>query len=493
MFPVAVKAKGFERVRLPLPHPMKLLFAASAPDGLETAIRFVTREERAQLSLPAPEAEFSAKRQSLLLVHASRTLYAGVGEAARVDGQTIRSAAGAAAKLLQAKGRTRIALALGSFARFAQEAAEGVLLGAYRFSDFKAPADAGGPSGLESVCLIASEAELASVRSAGERGQIFAEAANYARQLGNQPGNLFYPETLAQAAQSLADESGGALAVTVFDEAALASGGFGGISAVGAGSQHGPRLIVIRYQGGAAGDPPLALCGKSITFDSGGISIKPADRMEEMIWDKCGGCAVLGAMKGIAALKPARNIVAILASAENMTGPGAYRPGDVLTIYDGKRIEINNTDAEGRVVLADAISYARLEFKPSAILDLATLTGACGIALGDAAAGLWDTSEPLRQALLAAAGTSGERLWPMPLYPEYEDLIKSDIALIKNSSGRPAAACTAAAFLRTFAEDTPWAHIDLASPSAISKDRADLARGATGFGVRLLLEHVSPR
>ena len=212
--------------------------------------------------------------------------------------------------------------------------------------------------------------------------------------------------------------------------------------------------------------------------------------MEEMVWDKCGGIAVLGAMHGIAALRPKRNVVAVIASAENMTGPAAYRPGDILTVYDGKQIEINNTDAEGRVVLADAIGYARKELGAAAIIDLATLTGACVVALGDWAAGLWTTDDELKTALLAASERSGDRLWPMPLYPEYSEQIKSDIALIKNSSGRPGGACTAAAFLRTFAEDTPWAHLDIAGPAAITKDRADLARGATGFGVRVLLELV---
>jgi leucyl aminopeptidase len=212
--------------------------------------------------------------------------------------------------------------------------------------------------------------------------------------------------------------------------------------------------------------------------------------MEEMVWDKCGGAAVLGAMHGLATLKPKKNVVGLIPSAENLTGPSAYRPGDILTTYDGKRIEINNTDAEGRVILADAIGYARKDCQASAIIDLATLTGACVIALGDWAAGLWSTDEAVKGELLAASERSGDRLWPMPLYDEYRDQIKSDIALIKNSSGRPGGACTAAMFLRTFAEETPWAHLDIAGPASMTKDRADLARGATGFGVRVLLEYI---
>ena len=403
----------------------------------------------------------------------------------------MRTACGTAAKYLQSKGRSRVALRLEEFARFAQEAAEGLALGAYQFVDFKSPPASGpAPVTLDAVTLIAPAADLSEVKARAERGLTLAQATNYARQWANQPGNLFFPETLAEAARQLARDSQGALTATVLDENALRDGGFGGLTAVGAGSVHGPRLIVLHYRGGAEDEAPLALVGKSITFDSGGLSIKPADRMEEMIWDKCGGTTVLGAMHGIAALKPKRNVIGLLTSAENLTGPGAYRPGDILTAYDGKRIEINNTDAEGRVVLADAIGYARREFKPAAIVDLATLTGACVVALGDWAAGLWDTDGGLREQLLKASTRAGERLWPMPLYEEYSDQIKSDVALIKNSSGRWGGACTAAAFLKTFAEDTPWAHLDIAGTSWITKDRPDLARGATGFGVRILLELV---
>ena len=469
---------------------MQIGFSAQPPANLDATVEFLSKESRARTAVAVSEAEFSGGRNSLLFLHDSQTLYIGLGEAGKVDGDTIRSACGTAAKFLQAKGRVRVALKLESFSAFAKEAAEGALLGAYRFRDFQAPPATGpAPAVLETVTFVGSE--LSSLESRALRGKAFADAANYARQLANQPGNLFFPETLAEAARNLERDSGGVLTVTVLDEDALREGGFGGLIAVGAGSAHGPRLIVIHYRGGAAGEAPFALVGKSITFDSGGLSIKPADRMEEMIWDKCGGCAVLGAMHGIAALKPGRNIVGILASAENLTGPGAYRPGDILTIYDGKRIEINNTDAEGRVVLADAIAYARLECKAAAIIDLATLTGACVVALGEWAAGLWDTDQALREQLLTSSVKSGERLWPMPLYDEYSDQIKSDIALIKNSSGRQGGACTAAAFLKTFAGDTPWAHLDIAGPSAITEDRPDLARGATGFGVRALLELVS--
>ena len=464
---------------------MRLTFSTTTLDA-DLQILFVTKDERAAAGIDASDAEFSGAPNSLLHLHTERRLYVGLGEAAKVDGRTIRSAAGSAAKAAQARGKRSVALDLGRWSAFAQEAAEGAILGAYRFDAFKAPDPEKPASKLETFTIIAP----ADAHAAGERGRQLAESTNYARDIANQPGNLFYPESLAEAARQLAANSSGALEATVLDEAALREGGFGGILAVGGGSARPPRLVVLQYRGGAADAAPIAIVGKSITFDSGGLSIKPADRMEEMIWDKCGGMATIGAMHAIAALKPAINVVAVFASAENMTGPGAYRPGDIVRVYDGKFIEINNTDAEGRVVLADAIGYARKEFRPAAIVDLATLTGACIVALGETTAGLWSTSDELRDRILAAGKKAGEAYWSMPLLPEHEERIKSDVALIKNSSGRPGGACTAAAFLKTFAEDTPWAHIDLAGPSATTKDTADLARGATGFGVRTLVEYA---
>ncbi len=469
---------------------MHIEFSATVPAESEITVQLLTRENRHRTAVPVPVAEFSGAANSLLLLHAEKRLYVGLGDSAKVTGDTVRRAGGTAAKFLQAKGRTRAAFELGDWAPQAQAAVEGAVLGTYRFDTFQPPkADDPPRSRLETLTFVAADVD--GILVAGERGRLMAEATNFARQIGNQPGNRFFPETLAATAQTLADESGGVLTVEILDEAALQHNGFGGLLAVGGGSEHPPRLVVLWYCGGEIGEAPLAFVGKAITFDSGGLSIKPALGMEEMVWDKCGGMAVLGAMHGIAALKPRRNVVGVIASAENMTGPGAYRPGDIVTVYDGRQIEINNTDAEGRVVLADALGYARKDCGASAIVDLATLTGACVVALGDWAAGLWTTDDALKEKLLAAAERSGDRLWPMPLYPEYSEQIKSDVALIKNSSGRPGGACTAAAFLRTFVEDTPWAHLDIAGPSAITKDRADLARGATGFGVRALLEMVT--
>ena len=371
---------------------------------------------------------------------------------------------------------------LADWPQFAGAVVEGLVLADYRFERFKTKKTAE----LESVRVLVLAEDLATAKKAGERGEIIAEAANFARDVANQPANLLYPETLAARAVKLGRDFN--LKVTVFDEKKLRAGKFGGLLAVGQGSARPPRLIVIEHRGGPKKQAPLALVGKAITFDTGGISIKPAANMEDMIFDKCGGMAVLGAMAAIAELNVKRNVVGIIASAENMPSGEAYRPGDIITTYDGKHIEIINTDAEGRVVLADAIAYARLDMKAEAIIDLATLTGACGVALGDYAAGFWSNDEAFGKSVRAAAEKAGERIWPMPLYSDFDEQIKSEVALIKNSGGRLGGACTGAAFLRTFAEDTPWAHLDIAFMAQREKDRADMARGATGFGVRTLVE-----
>jgi len=446
----------------------------------ETRVSFLSVEKRSSLPTRVPESEFSAKPNSTLFFREKNLLIIGIGDVSKFDAQTIRSAAGTAVTFLKKIGRTKVVIDATSYAKFAGPIVEGALLADYRFEQFKTTRTAL----LQTLRILVPESDLSEAKREGVRGQILADATNYARHLGNQPGNLIYPATLADAARKLAKQKG--LRVTVFDEKALRAGKFGGLIAVGSGSARPPRLIVLEHRGGRAGDAPVALVGKAITFDTGGISIKPAANMEELIFDKCGGTAVLGAMAAIADLKLKRNVTGIIASAENMPSSTAYRPGDIITTYDGTHVEIVNTDAEGRMVLADAIGYARKVKKAAAIIDLATLTGACGVALGESVAGLWSTSEALKSQILAASGKSGEQLWPMPLFPEYDRQIKSDVALIKNSGGRLAGACTAAAFLKTFTGDTPWAHLDIAYTANTNNDHGDLARGATGFGVRAL-------
>jgi leucyl aminopeptidase len=463
---------------------MKISTGHEAPARRAISIRFIPKDARAKVVPPVADAEFSGKADALFYARHERVLHVGLGPRAKIDGAAFRSAAGAATFFLKKIGEHQIALRLDEWPQFSGPAVEGALLADYRFERFKSK-KTGALTGL-SVHVLAGDAPAA--KRAVRRGQAVAEATNVAREIGNLPGNLLYPETLAGHAEKLGRRFG--FKVSVLAEKVLRARKFGGLLAVGQGSVRPPRLIVLTHRGGAKSEPPVALVGKAITFDTGGISIKPAANMEEMIFDKCGGIAVLGAMAALAALGVKRNVVGVIASAENMPGGNAYRPGDIITTYDGKHVEIINTDAEGRMVLADAIAYARRDLKAAAIVDLATLTGACGVALGDYAAGFWSSDGKLKNRVLAAADAAGEKIWLMPIFEGHENQIKSDVALVKNSGGRLGGACTAAAFLKTFAEDTPWAHLDIAYTAYREKDRADTARGATGFGVRTLVELI---
>jgi leucyl aminopeptidase len=446
------------------------------------SVRFFTTAQRGILPGGISEPELSLKPGSRVFHHGEELLCVGLGDAGKVGADEVRLAAGAAAMAMKRSGRTRFNLLLADWPQFAAAAVEGVVLADYANEEFKTVRT----RGLQQVNVVAAARQVGAVKKAAAVAQTLADSTNLARGVANRPGNVVFPETLAEEARWHAKKHG--LRCTVLDERQLRARRFGGIAAVGGGSARPPRLIVLEHRGGPRTQAPLALVGKAVTFDTGGISIKPAADMEQMIWDKCGGAAVLGAMIAIAKLGVRRNVTGLIPSAENMPGPAAYRPGDIVTCYDGRHVEVVNTDAEGRMILADAIGYARKDLRAAAIVDIATLTGAVGVALGEAAAGLWSSDDRLRDAVLAASQKCGERLWPMPHFPEYDEAIRSEVALLKNSGGRMAGACTAAAFLRTFAEKTPWAHLDIAYMSHRNKDSASLARGATGFGVRTLAE-----
>lgn len=463
---------------------MKLTLVTTLPKAAQPVVRFFARSQRSQLPVKVSDKEFSLATATILHLHEANTVCAGVGEGSTAD--TYRRAASAAAKALRKGGHSAFVLDLRGLGAHTSAAVEGAVLGSYRFEDFKTE-DKRTPA-LTALTVLVDEAD-AGRKQAAQRGLILGQAANRARQIANQPPNVFFPQTLAETAGAIAREF--KLGITVLDEKALKKGKFGGLLAVGGGSARPPRLVVLNYQGGKKGDAPIALVGKAVTFDSGGISIKPALGMEDMVWDKCGGCAVLGMMAGVAALGLKINVVGIVPSAENLLDGHSYRPGDIVTVYDGKHIEINNTDAEGRVILADALGYAVKDVKARQIIDLATLTGAAVVALGDHVAGLWSTHHEIKSGLLDAAESAGEKLWHMPLFPEYEEQIRSQIALIKNSSGRPGGANTAATFLKTFVGNTPWAHLDIAGPAASDKETATMARGATGFGVRTVLNYLT--
>lgn len=447
---------------------------------------FVTKDGT---HLPAgiKKEEFKGEKFSTVLLRegAKRILYVGLGDKVKVATDTTRRAAGVAIKQLLKIGAEDIAIQLDDLTASTQAIVEGALLASYRFEDFKQPASRR-KNELKRLQLVTTASHTAQVKKLALTGQILAESTNYARSIGNQPPNELTPVTLAAEAKALATDLG--LKITILDEKKLKAGKFGGILAVGQGSAVPPRLIVIEYWGGSKKSRPVALVGKAITFDTGGISLKPGAQMDEMKFDKMGGCAVLGAIQAIARLKLPINVVAVVTSAENMPGSRAYRPGDIITTYDGKTIEVLNTDAEGRIVLADAIAYAKKHYHPRYLVDFATLTGACVVALGQSRAGFFTDSVTLRESLSVAGKETGDSVWELPLGDEYDSEMKSDIATVKNAGARWGGACTAAAFLKVFVEETPWAHIDIAGTAWTTSDKAYLEKGATGFGVRLIVE-----
>jgi leucyl aminopeptidase len=453
--------------------------------GSPDLVSFFVKGSPHPAGVPIAEFDGAASATVLLRDKTQRTLLVGLGEKAKIEPDTLRRAAGAATKQLLKLGITEFALDLSGFGEYVGAAVEGAILASYKFEGFgKEPAKL--TRGILSrLQVLVQENELISARVQAREADIVATITNTIRGIGNLPGNLLTPAILAEKAQELAKNR--ALTVKIWNERHLERDGFGGILAVGQGSVNPPRLIVLEYRGGAKKDVPVALVGKAITFDSGGISLKPGAQMDEMKWDKMGGLAVLGMMLAAADLKLPLNIIGLIPSAENLPGPDAYRPGDIITTRDGKTIEVLNTDAEGRIILADAIAHARLTYKPSVILEYSTLTGAVIMALGHQRAGMFTSDEKLRDAFLAASKTTGERIWPLPIDDEFRENVMSEIATAKNTSFREGSACSSASFVKLWAEQTPFIHFDIAGTAWTTKPPAHLEGGATGFGLRLTL------
>jgi leucyl aminopeptidase len=363
---------------------------------------------------------------------------------------------------------------------------EGTLYGAYRFDDWKSKDRK--DVALKNLQVVPEDAAPPRRhQDAVNRIAALVAATQFARDLGNRPCNDLVPTALAKAAREVA--AAGGLKVTVLDDKKAEAEGMHAFCAVAKGSAEPPAFIIMEHHGGPAGEPPIVLIGKGLTFDTGGISLKPAENMDHMKFDMCGAGAVLGAMKALAELKVPKNVVMLIPAVENMPGGRAYKPGDVLKTLSGLTIEVRNTDAEGRVVLADALAWSK-RYKPAAVIDLATLTGACVVALGGECAALFSNDDELSKRLLASADATGDRLWPLPLWDDYRDIVKSDVADVRNSTGRPAGAITAACFLEAFAKDLRWAHLDIAGTAYNESSSADGPKGATGFGVRLLVDLV---
>jgi len=370
-----------------------------------------------------------------------------------------------------------------------QALAEGLDMGAYRYWHYRTGLTSEQTFAVQSATIFASQAREARIRSGVGAGQIIARGVNYARDLVNGPGYAMTPERLGNEALSLGERLD--LQVTVLDMAQLTEQGFGGILAVGKGSANEPRFIVMDWRGAASeGRPTICLVGKGLTFDSGGLSLKPADAMETMKSDMGGAAAVFGAMQALAELQLPLHVVGLVSAAENMPSSTAYRPGDVVTTLSGKTVEVINTDAEGRIILSDALFYAQ-RYGPAAVVELSTLTGAIIIALGSHATGMMATDQALADRIARAGEASWERVWQFPLWDEYHEMIKSEIADLKNIGGRPAGSITAGAFLAAFVGDTPFVHLDIAGTAWVDRPaKAYHSHGGSGVGVRLLVEFL---
>ena len=424
---------------------------------------------------------------------AKRVVVAGLGKQDDFTVNTIRDVAGDAARHLRGLGVKRAATILHGAGiggldpdECAEAIAEGSLLGLYAFRHHMT-GDAGNEGKPEELTVVVHNPdEEAAVQNGITTGRIFAEAASLARDLANQPANEMTPTRLAAHAEEVATQHN--LEFRVLEGSDCAELGMGAFLGVARGSVEPPKFIICRYSGDPSNpDNNLGLIGKSITFDSGGISLKGAEGMGRMKADMSGGASVIGAMHAIGQLKPRINVTMIAAATENMPSGSATKPGDILKSMSGKTIEVDNTDAEGRLTLGDAITYAKQELGVRRIVDIATLTGAMGIALGNVRAGVFSNNQDLADAVIAAGAQSGERMWQMPLDDDYKEQNKSAVADIKNTGGRPAGSITAAHFVGEFAEDTPWVHMDIAGVYMVDRDHGVWVRGASGIPVRSLV------
>lgn len=508
---------------------MRLETNAGAPEGVDTPLLVVLaasdrplaelgavdRVAGGALERAAAAGDFRGREVDRVLAYGggpggpARVLYLGVGISEALTPEKLRVAAGKAVRAAERCRAGSLALCLGFLdpeavgARGFQAAAEGLVLASWRYDELRSGGGAGAGAGGEAGAGAHGDDQHSAVESAtlvaapspelerGVRiGQAFAAGENTARTLQARPGNVATPTHLAAEAVRIADEAG--LEVEVLGPAEMEAEGMEALLSVSRGSDEEPRLIVLRHRGGAPQHPPLVLVGKGLTFDAGGISIKPAKGMEDMKYDMSGGAAVMGAMLAVGRLGIPANVTGVIPSSENLLNGSATKPGDVIGSRAGKSIEVINTDAEGRLILADALHYAT-DWTPAAIVDCATLTGAVVIALGHHRSALLGNDEELMAELRGAGERAAEPCWPLPLDSEYHKQLKSQVADLKNVGGRPAGTITAACFLSEFTGKTPWAHLDIAGTAYGRTKKPYLRDGPSGRPCRLLLEWVAAR
>lgn len=464
------------------------------PEGVTASVDAALGEAISQL---IKQGEIKGKTGQITVIHslgklpADRVVVLGLGKQKELTLDRVRGATAEACRLLRQKQVDSIAtIAQGAgiagitVEGSAQAITEGALLGLYSFRKHITKTPEHGE--IKQLTIIDAEStSMPGLERGCNKGRILAEATNLARDMVNEPANYMTPTTMAEAAARLAQAYG--LELTILDREQMQDMGMGALLGVAQGSRQPPKFIALRYKGGS--NQTVALVGKGITFDSGGISLKPSENMGEMKGDMAGGASVMAAISAIAQFKPEINVMAIVAATENLPDGNALKPGDVLKAMSGKTIEIISTDAEGRLTLADALDYARKN-GAKFIIDVATLTGACHIALGDVCTGAFSSNKELLDKVIAAGAEAGELIWPMPMFDEYKEQNKSDVADIKNSGGRYGGAITAAQFLAEFVGDIPWVHLDIAGTSDSEKERNHIVKGATGVPVRTLVNLV---
>jgi len=476
---------------------------AKGPDARPQPVLLTSDEKvRAAAAAVLSSGEYKAGPNETVLLHApaglsaKRLLIVGLGKKAKATVHAVRNASGTAVRYTKPRAIRELTIAVPetvaesgvtlALEACARAVAEGAFVGDFDADTYRSERK---DVSVQALAVAApAGAEQGAVRAAFNEGVIIGESQNFTRTLVNEPGNKLTPTVLGQRAAEMASEVG--LKSEVYSTDKLHELKMGAFWSVSQGSAEPPALIVLKYEPeGVTDGPVLGLVGKGITFDTGGISIKPADNMEKMKYDMAGGAAMIGAMRAIALLKPRVQVIGIVCAAENMPDGKAQKPGDVQTAMSGKTIEIINTDAEGRLVLADGITYAR-SLGATHLIDAATLTGACVVALGMINGGAFSNDDATFEQFQRALGASGEKFWRMPLADEYYDMIRSDIGDIKNTGGRWGGAITAAEFLHAFAEDTPWIHLDIAGLAWIEENKPFIGKGPSGVGVRSILEWV---
>jgi leucyl aminopeptidase len=452
-------------------------------------------EYRALLSLPLDSGDFHGKQGETQLLYVAkgkekRALLLGLGKQSECTSESLRCAYASAVKSIHGKKLASANILLPSLSSDVHCKAifEGVLLADYSFDQLKGESLKENTGGLNKVCFCGVPPKEKEIL---KRTEIVISSVNFVRDLVNRNADDKHVGTLAKIAKDFEKQSD-KIKTTILEKKQLEQLEMGLLLAVGRGAMRDPALVIIEYKGNPHSKDTTAIIGKGITFDTGGLNLKPTGGIETMKCDMAGAAATLGVMQAAISLGLKINLLGVLSIAENAIGPGSYKPGDVFRSYSGKTVEISNTDAEGRLVLADALSYIQEKYKPSRLIDMATLTGGIVIALGELATGLFSNDNDLAHALEKSAGRTDERLWRMPLYPEYKMLLKSSIADLKNSGGRSASSCSAAVFLQQFIKDTPWAHLDIAGTAYLSdlKPYPYHQTPATGVGVRLLIDFL---